>query len=169
MAVESLTRALQTKLARPATSPDFDLHGGVDQVLADVGMSTEDSGGKLTFYGQDPIVPSGIRFGAMAAVGLAAKSVAVAALWRQMNGRGTGHPCRRPQGAEALLRFLRRQMGNNQRTWSRSCPDRDNPFFELPLFRRTRDGRHVVALNIYPRLQSRALNFLRCSDSTRIH
>jgi hypothetical protein len=27
---------------------------------------------------------------------------------------------------------------------------RDNPFFELPLFRKTRDGRHVVTLNIYP-------------------
>ena len=57
-------------------------------------------------------------------------------------------------------------MGNDQRTrllpWARieiihSC--------ELPLFRKTRDGRHVVALNIYPRLQARALNFLRCSDS----
>jgi hypothetical protein len=45
--------------------------------------------------------------------------------------------------------------------------DRDNPFFELPLnFRKTRDGRHVVALNIYARLHTRALNFLRCSDSS---
>jgi crotonobetainyl-CoA:carnitine CoA-transferase CaiB-like acyl-CoA transferase len=43
---------------------------------------------------------------------------------------------------------------------------RDNPFFEIPLFRRTRDGRHVVSLNVYPGLQSRALNFLRCSNST---
>ena len=29
----------------------------------------------------------------------------------------------------------------------------------------TRDGRHVVAINLYPRLHSRALNFLRASDS----
>jgi hypothetical protein len=43
---------------------------------------------------------------------------------------------------------------------------RDNPFFELPLFRKTRDGRHVVSLNIYPGLQARALNFLRCSNSS---
>jgi CoA-transferase family III len=40
-----------------------------------------------------------------------------------------------------------------------------NPFLKLPLFRETRDGRHVVALNFYPRLRTRTLNFLRCSDS----
>src|SRR5262249_5220877 len=43
--------------------------------------------------------------------------------------------------------------------------DRYNPFWEIPLFRKTHDGRHVVAINIYPGLHSRALNFLRCSDS----
>ncbi len=58
------------------------------------------------------------------------------------------------------------KMGNDQRTPSRVMGvNRDNPFFELPLFRKTRDGRHVVALNLYPRLHARALNFLRCSDS----
>src|SRR6266481_5507678 len=67
---KSLTDLLQTNLRKPATSPEFDFHGAVDQVLADVGLTTKDSGGKLTFYGQDPIVPSSFKFGAMAAVGL---------------------------------------------------------------------------------------------------
>jgi len=53
---KSLTDLLQTKLQIPTTSPEFDFHGAVDQVLADVGLSARDSGGKLTFYGQDPIV-----------------------------------------------------------------------------------------------------------------
>src|ERR1700720_4435215 len=83
-----LSERLESKLSNPATSPDFDLHQELDQVLADVGMTTSDSGGKLTFYGQDPIIPSRIRFGAMAAIGLAAKSVAVAALWKQRTGEG---------------------------------------------------------------------------------
>jgi hypothetical protein len=47
-----------------------------------------DSGGKLSFYGQDPIIPSTVRFGSMAAIGLAAKAVAVAALWRSRTGEG---------------------------------------------------------------------------------
>ena len=45
-------------------------------------------------------------------------------------------------------------------------PDEDNPFFKLPFFHETKDGRHVLPLNIYPRLRTRALNFLGCTDST---
>src|SRR5579871_2768248 len=84
--VMSLTELLQTKLRSPATSSEFDFHSAVDRVLADVGLTAKDSGGKLTFYGQDPIVPSGFKFGAMAAVGLAARSVALAALWKSRTG-----------------------------------------------------------------------------------
>lgn len=162
---ESLTDLLQTKLQNPATSPEFDLPSAVDQVLADVGLTAKDGGGKLSFYGQDPIVPSGFRFGAMAAVGLAARSVALAALWKLRTGEG--------QDIHVDVRkALRRFCGFFEGKWETLngrgplLLPRDNPFFELPLFRKTRDGRHVVTLNIYPGLQARALNFLRCSNSS---
>ena len=71
-----LTETIVDKLNNPSTSSDFDFHEGVNQVLADVGMSAADSGGQLTFYGQDPIVPSRIRFATMAGIGLAAKTIA---------------------------------------------------------------------------------------------
>src|SRR5215467_11917543 len=85
---ETLTEKLQSKLSNPASTPDFDLHSSVNEVLNDVGLTAADSGGKLTFYGQDPIIPSPHRFGAMAAVGLAARSVALAALWKSRSGEG---------------------------------------------------------------------------------
>jgi crotonobetainyl-CoA:carnitine CoA-transferase CaiB-like acyl-CoA transferase len=162
---ESLTDVLQRKLSNPETSPKFDLHGAVDQLLADVGLTTADSGGKLTFYGQDPIVPSSFKFGAMAAAGLAAKNVALAALWKLRTGEGQDiHVDVR----KALRRFCGFFEGKWETINGRSplLLPRDNPFFELPLFRKTRDGRHVVSLNIYPGLQARSLNFLRCSNST---
>jgi crotonobetainyl-CoA:carnitine CoA-transferase CaiB-like acyl-CoA transferase len=162
---ESLTDVLQRKLRNPETSPGFDFHSAVDQLLADVGLTVADSGGKLTFYGQDPIVPSSFRFGAMAAVGLAARSIALAALWRSRTGEG--------QDIHVDVRkALRRFSGFFEGKWetingrSPLLLPRDNPFFELPLFRKTRDGRHVVVLNIYPGLQARALNFLRCTNSS---
>jgi crotonobetainyl-CoA:carnitine CoA-transferase CaiB-like acyl-CoA transferase len=161
----SLTDLLQTKLRNPATSPEFDFHSAVDQVLSDVGLTAKDSGGKLTFYGQDPIVPSSFKFGAMAAVGLAARSVALAALWKSRTGEAQDiHVDVR----KALRRFCGFFEGKWETLNGRSplLLPRDNPFFELPLFRKTRDGRHMVTLNIYPGLQSRALNFLRCSNST---
>jgi hypothetical protein len=83
-----LTETLEERLSHPATSPDFDLKNGVNEVLADVGMTSDDCGGELSFYGSDPILQSPLRFGTMAAIGLAARSVAVAALWRQATGEG---------------------------------------------------------------------------------
>jgi crotonobetainyl-CoA:carnitine CoA-transferase CaiB-like acyl-CoA transferase len=161
----SLTDVLQTKLRNPATSSEFDFHGAVNQVLADLGLTAKDSGGKLTFYGHDPIVPSSFKFGAMAAVGLAARSVALAALWKLRTGEG--------QDIHVDVRkALRRFCGFFEGKWETIngrgpvLLPRDNPFFELPLFRRTRDGRHVVCLNIFPGLQARSLNFLRCSNSS---
>src|SRR5260370_41692690 len=85
---EARAKTVESKLSNPATASDFDLYGGVNEVLKDVGMTVADGGGKLTFYGQDPIMPSRFRFGSMAAIGLAATSVAVAALWKHRTGEG---------------------------------------------------------------------------------
>src|SRR5260370_26533005 len=78
-----LTETLQSKLANPERSSNFDLQGAVDQVLNDVGLSTADTGGKLTFYWRDPILQRHLRVGTMGAVGLAAKRVAGASLLRK--------------------------------------------------------------------------------------
>src|SRR5579871_3318959 len=162
---DRLTETLRLKLGNPVQSPHFDLYGCLNEVLKDVGMTAEDSGGRLSFYGFDPIVPSCFRFGAMAAVGLAAKAVALAALWRSETGQEQDiHVDVR----KALRRFCAFHEGKWETINGRGPAmgaDRDSPFFGPPLFRQTRDERHVVALNIYPRLRTRALNFLRCSDS----
>jgi crotonobetainyl-CoA:carnitine CoA-transferase CaiB-like acyl-CoA transferase len=162
---EPLTEALETQLSRPATSPEFDLHRAVNQVLAAVGLTTADSGGKLTFYGRDPILPSRLRFGTMAAVGLAARSVAVAALWRHATGEGQDI-------SVDVRKALRRFCGFFDGKWEtiNGRPPAPggydvSPFLKVPFFRETRDGRHVIALDFYPRLRARTLALLRCSES----
>src|SRR5882724_11748994 len=162
---ETLTETLQSKLSNPATASDFDLYGGVNEVLKDVGMTATDNGGELTFYGQDPIVPSPFRYGTSAAIGLAAKTVAAAAIWKDRSGEG--------QDVHVDLRkAFRRFCGFYEGVWETvngrpPAPGffEDNPFFTFPAFHETRDGRHVMALNFYPKLNRRTLNFLRCSQS----
>ena len=162
---ETLTETLQSKLSNPATASDFDLYGGVSELLKEVGMTVADSGGKLTFYGQDPIVPSPIRFGTSAAIGLAAKTVAAAAIWRDRSGEG--------QDVHVDLRkAFRRFSGFFEGVWEtvNGRPPamgffEGNPFFKFPAFHETRDGRHVMALNFYPELNRRTLDLLRCSQS----
>jgi crotonobetainyl-CoA:carnitine CoA-transferase CaiB-like acyl-CoA transferase len=159
-----LTEKIASKLGKPETSSDFDFHGAVNDVLKDVGLSTADSGGKLTFYGRDPIIPSPFRFGTMAAIGLAAKATAVAALWQSRTGEGQ-------DVAVDVRKALRRFAGFFDLKWETingrppTLGDPLNPFFELPLFRETKDRRHVVALNVYPKLAARTLSLLKCSAS----
>jgi crotonobetainyl-CoA:carnitine CoA-transferase CaiB-like acyl-CoA transferase len=160
-----LTETIVSKLGNPETSSDFDFHGGVNQVLKDVGMSTADSGGRLSFYGRDPIIPSPHRFGTMAAIGLAAKATAVAALWRSQTGEGQDI-------AVDVRKALRRFCGFFDQKWEtingRPPPilgDPLNPFSALPLLYETQDGRHVVPLNLYPKLAARALSLLKCGAS----
>src|SRR5215468_10711917 len=135
-----LTEKIASKLGKPETSSDFDFHGAVNDVLKDVGLSTADSGGKLTFYGRDPIIPSPFRFGTMAAIGLAAKATAVAALWQSRTGEGQ-------DVAVDARKALRRFAGFFDLKWEtiNGRPpvlfvEGTNPFFELPLFRETKDG-----------------------------
>src|SRR5215470_384426 len=160
-----LTETIQSRLGNPERGSNFDLHGALNDVLKDVGMSAADSGGKLTFYGRDPIIPSPHRFGAMAAIGLAAKAVAVAALWRDRTGEGQDI-------AVDVRKALRRFCGFFELKWETIngrppvvLEDPLNPFLNPNLFHETRDGRHVVAINIYPKIAARALSLLKCSAS----
>src|SRR5260221_256221 len=163
----ALTETLEAKLASPETSPEFDLRKAVNDVLGDVGLTVADGGGKLTFYGQDPIIASRFRFGSMAAIGLAATSVAVAALWKHRTGEGQ-------DVSVDVRKALRRFCGFNEQKWETingrppsAWGYAGTPFMKQPLnLRETRDGRHVVALDFYPKLRARTLNFLRCSESS---
>src|SRR5262247_1549611 len=160
-----LTETLLSKLGNPEHSSDIDLHAATNEVLKDVRMSTTDSGGKVIFYGSDPIIPSPHRFGSMAAIGLAAKAVAVAALWRDRTNEGQDI-------AVDVRKALRRFCGFFDLKWETingRAPtllgDPLNPFFALPLFRETQDGRHVVALNPYPKLAAHTFDLLKCAPS----
>jgi hypothetical protein len=84
----TLTETLKSNLNNPVSSVEFDLYAALDEVLGGVGLTASDSGGKITFYGKDPIVPSRLRFGTMSAIGLAAKAAAAAGIWRFRSGQG---------------------------------------------------------------------------------
>lgn len=161
-----LTCQLEESLRRPATSPDFDLVRAVNEVLSDVGMTIDDCGGRLDFYGRDPIVPSPLRYGTIAGVGLAARSVALAALRKQATGEGQDISI-------DVRKALRRFCGFAERRWE-TINGRPptlgafaaSPFLNPPWFNQTRDGRYAVALDFYPGIRARTLNLLKCSESS---
>jgi crotonobetainyl-CoA:carnitine CoA-transferase CaiB-like acyl-CoA transferase len=166
--LNNLTEILRSNLNNPVSSSEFELYNALENVLSGVGLSASDSGGKITFYGKDPIVPSRFRFGSMAAIGLAAKAVAAASIWKFRSGEGQDiHVDVR----KALQRFsgffdLKWELINGRPPSFASDPQ--NPFIHYPpmtLWNKTRDGRWVMPANIYPKLRARATTLLRCDDS----
>lgn len=163
---KTLSDALTQSIATPVTSDDFDFAKHVDDVLATAGLSAADAGGALRFYGKDPLIPSVFRFASAAAVTLGAKAVAASAIWRGRGGKGQDISI---DARKAFRRFSGFFEGRWETVNGRPPSlkwNGTNPFFAPPFFRPTKDGRHVVALNIYPGLHTKALNLLKCSDST---
>ena len=163
-----LTKVLRSKLNILVSSPEFDLYAGLNEVLSGIGLTANDAGGNLTFYGQDPIVPSCLRFGTMSAIGLAAKAVAAAGIWKFRSGQGQDIHVDVRKALRRFAPFFEREWERVNGHQASFASDPENPYIKYPpmtLWNQTRDGRWVMPANIYPRLRARATTLLRCSDS----
>jgi len=83
-----LTETLEERLSHPATSPDFDLKKGVKRSPRGVGMTSDDCGGELSFTEAIQFSKARCGLGQWLRSVWPARSVAVAALWRQATGEG---------------------------------------------------------------------------------
>lgn len=161
---------LKTKINKYYNNPlqtleGFDINNELEKILSEIGMKESDCGGKVTFEGKDPIVNSPLRLASCASIGLAAKAVAVAKIWRMRGGK--------EQNINVDLRkSLRRLSPFVEGRWEKLngfAPGRPsdpfNPF--LFDFYKTKDGRFVMPLNPYPGLKSATLQLLGCDDSRK--
>lgn len=65
-----------------------ELSGRVDSLLGQVGLNQKSGGGKLSFTGLDPVLPTVLKSGAASACVLAANAIASAAIWQARGGEG---------------------------------------------------------------------------------
>ena len=158
-AVSGLTAQIRHSVNNPLTSTDFDFTAVLDDVLSTVGLSVTDAGGNVRYYGgADPLIASPFRFASAAAVALGAKGVAASAIWRE---RGGGDQDIAIDIRKGFQRFSGFMDGSWEQVNGRPPSfkwNKYNPFLDVPFFRATRDGRHVIALNVYPGLHQKALD-----------
>ncbi|AMM18732.1 carnitine dehydratase (plasmid) [Burkholderia sp. PAMC 28687] len=147
---ETFARQLEYNLANRATSSDFDLAAETEAVLDSVGAASSESGGRLSFYGRDPIVPSTVRFGSMAAVALAAKAVQIASIWRIRTGRSQDIGVDVRKALRRFSPFVDRQWETVNGYDGGMYSDPDNPYFATMY--ETRDGKWVLPTNPYPQI-----------------
>jgi crotonobetainyl-CoA:carnitine CoA-transferase CaiB-like acyl-CoA transferase len=159
----TLTEKITHAVTHPVTGDDaFDIHTELGDVLAGVGLNAKDSGGTVSFLGADPIVPSTLRLGAVPAIGMAAKSVAIAALWRHRGGSGQDITMDLRKAPHRLCPFYDRRWEKLNGYGPGTPNDPDSPFSLS--FYQTGEGRWVMPLNIYPKLKRETLKLLRCWD-----
>ena len=164
--MSQLTEQLKQVLSTRQTDDSFDFAEAVSEVLSAANFKISDAGGNLSFSGRDPLLPTSLKLGNAAAVVLAAKAIAASLIWRNRGGDAQNIHI---DVRKALKRFNGFFDGKYEQVNGRPPSlkwNRTNPFFSLPMFRPTKDGRHVVALNIYPTLHTKALALLNCSDTT---
>jgi crotonobetainyl-CoA:carnitine CoA-transferase CaiB-like acyl-CoA transferase len=162
MATDELTRTLEHAVSRPLTTDEFDLHGALRDMLAEIGFAPEDAGGKITFEGLDPILPSTVRLGGAAALGLVQQSVVAARLWRMRGGRGQNIDIH-------LAKAIRRLAPVSELKWELlngyPVSMADPTVIALFRFYETKDGRKVLPANLYSGLKTRLLALLDCADN----
>ena len=135
----------------------FDPRAALDDLLSEVGLSVAETGGTVSFAGQDPILPAAHRLGACIGIPLMAGAVAAVALHRRRGGP-----------AQDLALDLRQAVHgiNPGASWHPTLNGEpaphplvlDNPFLLTPY--RTADGRWVMASGVYPHLAATWCRFL---------
>ncbi|NUP28496.1 MAG: carnitine dehydratase [Nocardia sp.] len=161
----TLTERLTAALAAPATDAAFDPHAELSELLAGIGMSSGDTGGAILFRGADPVVPSTLRLGGAAAIALAAKSAAIAALWRRRGGPGQDITVDLRTAPHRLCPFYDRRW-ELLNGYPAGTPANANNALGFRFYR-TADERWVMPLNPYPKIKVAAQRLLGVPEDSR--
>ncbi|WP_293920789.1 CoA transferase [Sphingobium sp. UBA5915] len=158
---QALAARMRAAASQPASDDRFDIQGELAAMLAELGMTPADGGGAIDFHGLDPLVPSTIRLGGGAALGLVQQSVVAAALHRDRGRPGQDI-------AIQLSQALRKLAPGFERRWEllngHMAVLEDPNIMTMLRFYRTADDREVLAANLYPKLKSGMMALLQCWD-----
>ena len=145
----------------PKVSTGFDINAEFRSVMHELGLSPEDTGGEITFVGEDPIFPSVHRLGACIGIPIMAGAAGIADIWRQRTGRG-----------QDLTLDLRKAIHGINPGY-KFMPTVNGYPYQLPYWvgappmgfdlYRTKDGRLFLPTGAYPRMLEGMCTFLGCS------
>src|ERR1700757_4535911 len=147
-------------LAPPKASAGFDVNAYFRSVMNDLGLNPEDTGGTITFVGEDPIFPSVHRLGACISIPILARAARLTQIWRQRHARrhDLSLDVRKAiHGINPMYKFMPTING---------YPLQMPYFIGNPMgfdLYRTKDGRFFLPTGAYPRLLNSMCTFLGCS------
>ncbi|MDF2514938.1 MAG: carnitine dehydratase [Sphingobacterium sp.] len=160
---EELTKALQYQLTNRSTSSDIDLNTEIEALLNSVGASASETGGTLSFYGKDPIIPSVVRFGSFASIALAAKSVQIASIWKLRTGESQNIHLDVRKALRRFSCFIDRKWETVNGYDGGIPSDMYNPL--LGEVFETKDKKYVLPTNPYPKLHRDGVALLNAAST----
>lgn len=158
---QNLKKVIDTRISSEEED-NFDIYEELENVLKDLGLTTSDAGGKVTFNGMDPIVNSRIRLGTGGSIGLMADAIAATKIWRMRGGKGQDLSINVAQGLERLgisKSFLERLNG-----LPGEIPDVLLTISLIHFFK-TKDDRFVLPENIIPKLRDKMQGLLGVNNT----
>lgn len=136
----------------------FDINVHFTELMRSVGLDPSDTGGTITFVGEDPIFESRIRLGAAYSIPYMGTAAGAAMIWKMRTGRG-----------QDLKIDLRKAIHNisdvpfstlNGRPYTKGFVE-GSPFFETSYL--TKDGRRFSPVGFYPDTERQWCEFLDCA------
>lgn len=153
-----LRQACSTRIAEEGK---INIYEEFENVVNEIGLSSEDAGGKITFEGADPIVNSTIALGTGSSICLMAKSLAATKIWRMRGGEGQDMSIDISKGISRLSALYKMQEMLNG--YNPDVPDVN--LGGLMLLMRTADGTFVCPDNNMPKLRDRMQDMIGCNNN----
>lgn len=141
------------------SSQRFDITSSFHDFCAGLGLDPSESGGKIDFIGEDPILPSRHRLGACIAIPQMAGALGIATIWKQRTGRGQDLSLdlrKAIHGINPMLKFMPTING-----YPYQFPYALGNPMKFDLYR-TKDGRWFLPTGAYPHMLHGWCSFLRC-------
>jgi crotonobetainyl-CoA:carnitine CoA-transferase CaiB-like acyl-CoA transferase len=154
-----LAKTIIENYDNPLQGSMIDVPAHVESLLQSLGATTSDSGGKVTYYGSDPITRDRLPYGSISAISLAAKAILIAKIWKERTGEGQDIHVDVRKSLRRLTPFL-----DGKWELVNGFPGRTDPYSPVsggPDIVPTRDGKWMMFAEIYPALRQRALDLLK--------
>src|ERR1700727_1532592 len=158
-AAEQLAKTIIDNYDNPLQSSSIDVPAHVETLLQSLGAPASDSGGKVTYYGSDPITPDRLPYGAISAIPLAAKEILIAKIWMERTSEGQDIHVDVRKSLRRLTPFLEGKWELVNGFPGRTDPY--SPFLDGPDIVPTKDDKWVMFAEVFPALRQRSYDLLK--------
>src|SRR5262252_275557 len=149
--------------SKSTAADGLNISAAFNELMNEIGLSSKDTGGKITFIGADPIFDSRFRIGACISIPIMAAAAGAAIVWRMRTGRGQDLSIdlrKAIHGVNPIYKFTPTINGFPYQ--SPLFPSLVGSGFVFDLYL-TKDGRWVLPTGGYPHMVNEWCSLLRCS------